>query len=68
MDERIKTAIDMMLAMVIEELEKDSSEAEDTLFVKFIRSKTGQLLLDEKSKLWWCGPSDIAQMYKEETR
>lgn len=29
-------------------------------------SKTGRMLYDEESKLWWSGPSEIAQMYRNE--
>lgn len=39
----------------------------DEVFSKFISSKTGELLYDGESKLWWDGPSYIAEMYKEET-
>lgn len=68
MDEKIKTSIDLMVTMVVGELVADLNENEDSVLVKFIHSTTGRLLYDESSKLWWCGPSDIAQMYKEEIR
>lgn len=29
-------------------------------------SNTGRLLYEEESKLWWNGPSDIAEMFKNE--
>lgn len=66
MDERIKTSIDLLVTMVIGELAIDLNEDEDTLFRKFIHSDTGRLLYNANSKLWWSGPSDIAQMYKDE--
>lgn len=66
MDERIKTAIDMMVSMVVVELSEDLHESEGSLFKKFIHSKTGKMLYDESSKLWWCGPSDIALLFKTE--
>ncbi len=34
----------------------------------FIASKTGQLLYDEDADLWWSGPSDIAELFKEEMK
>lgn len=40
--------------------------AKNEVMVNFIHSSTGKLLYDPKSKLWWCGPSDIAEMYKKE--
>ena len=32
----------------------------------FVESEQVWLLYDESSKLWWSGPSDIAEMYKAE--
>lgn len=32
----------------------------------FIASKTGVLLYDESSKIWWNGPSYIAELYKKD--
>lgn len=66
MDEKIKTSIDLMVTMIIGELSVDLNEPEDVLFNKFVHSLTGKLLYDSDSKLWWSGPSDIAQIYKDE--
>lgn len=33
------------------------------LLPEFVISSTGRLLYDETSKLWWSGPSDIAEMF-----
>ena len=68
MDEKIKTSVDLLVSMVIGELAEDLNENEDVLFRKFIHSTTGKMLYDEKTKLLWCGPSDIAQMYIDEMR
>lgn len=61
-----KYAVDLMVTMVVEELAEDLQEEPKEMLSKFIASKTGELLYDEESKLWWSGPSDIAQMYKKE--
>lgn len=61
-----KNAIDLLITMVIDELSKDMHLPANELLPKFIVSKTGKLLYDESSKLWWSGPSDIAQMFKDE--
>lgn len=66
MDERINTSIDLLVMMVVGELAEDFHENEDIVLVKFLHSTTGKLLYDKSSKLWWCGPSDIAEMYKKE--
>lgn len=40
----------------------------DEMFSRFISSKTGALLYDEDARLWWNGPSYIADMYKNEIK
>lgn len=37
-------------------------------FNEFYVSDTCKTLYDEKTKLWWNGPSYIADMYKEELK
>lgn len=59
-------AIDLMVTMIVDELAEDMQKPTSELLPQFIISKTGQLLYEESSKLWWSGPSDIAQMYKSE--
>jgi hypothetical protein len=33
---------------------------------EFLEPHTGQMLLNEKNKLWWEGPSAIEEMYRKE--
>lgn len=61
-----KNAIDLIITMVVDELSEDMQVPASELLPLFIVSKTGKLLYDESSKLWWSGPSDIAQMFKKE--
>lgn len=58
--------IDLLITMVVEELSETTGESQETLLNEFLKSKTGKLLYDESSKLWWNGPSYIADMYLEE--
>ena len=67
-EEQKKFAIDAMVTLVVEELARDSLLAPAVVLKDFITSKTGILLYDESSKLWWNGPSYIADMYREERR
>nr|WP_300789986.1 hypothetical protein [uncultured Acetatifactor sp.] len=55
-----------MVAMVVDELAEEMRLDPTDLLSCFITSRTGRLLYDESSKLWWSGPSDIAEMYKAE--
>lgn len=55
-----------MVALVVEELANDSKRTPTMTLKDFAASKTGALLYDESSRLWWNGPSYIAKMYKKE--
>lgn len=64
--EKMDFTIDLLITMVVEELSEMTGESQQTLINEFLKSKTGKLLYDESSKLWWNGPSYIADMYLEE--
>lgn len=65
-EETKSNAIDLMITMVVDELAEDMQLKPTELLPKFMASETGKLLYDESSKVWWNGPSDIAEMYKAE--
>lgn len=65
-EEQKKFAVDIMVTLVVEELVNDLKLDPTTTLKDFVASKTGALLYDESSKLWWNGPSYIANMYKKE--
>lgn len=65
-EEQKKFAIDAIVTLVIEELADDLKMEPTSILKDFVASKTGALLYDETSKLWWNGPSYIADMYKKE--
>lgn len=65
-EDQKKFAIDAMITLVVEELAEESNRAPDAVLKEFISSKTGDLLYDESSKLWWNGPAYIADMYRNE--
>lgn len=67
-EEQKKFAVDAMVTLVVEELVNDLKLNSTTLLKDFVASKTGALLYDESSKLWWNGPSYIAEMYKKEMK
>lgn len=67
-EETKKNAIDLMVTMVVDDLAEEMHLSPTDLLPRFIASRTGRLLYDETSKLWWSGPSDIADMYKAEIR
>lgn len=65
-EEAKKNAIDLVVTMVVDELSDDLQTEPAEMLVKFLSSDTGKLLYDEESKLWWDGPSAIAEMFKKE--
>ena len=67
-EEKKKNAIDLMVMMVVDELAEDMHLKPTELLPIFVVSQTGRLLYEENSKLWWSGPSDIAEMFKAEMK
>ena len=65
-EEQKKFAVDVMVTLVVEELADDLQCDPTVLLKNFIASKTGALLYDESSKLWWNGPTYVTDMYKKE--
>lgn len=65
-EEQKNYAIDLMVTLIVEELCAGCDMDATTVLSDFVSSKTGALLYDEESKLWWRGPSDIADMYRKE--
>lgn len=67
-DNQVKFAIDLLVSMTAEELAGILEEDSAMVLAEFVASETGKLLYDESSKLWWNGPSYIADMYMNEKK
>ena len=52
--------------MVVEEIAEETGKDRKDILIDFLSSKTGKFLYDETTKLWWSGPSYIAEMYMQE--
>ena len=65
-EEKIKNAIDMVIALTVEELAEDENCDPVKLLPLFLASRTAEMLYDDTTKLWWSGPSDIAEMFRAE--
>ena len=66
--ERNNNAIDILVTMALEELADELKRKPTDIFSEFLNSKTANELYDEETKLWWDGPSAVAQMYLEEIK
>ncbi|WP_295095239.1 hypothetical protein [uncultured Catenibacterium sp.] len=64
--ERMDYTIDLLIAMVVEELAEETGKDRKDILIDFLSSKTGKFLYDETTKLLWSGPSYIAEMYMQE--
>lgn len=64
--ERMDYTIDLLIAMVVEEIAEETGKDRKDILIDFLSSKTGKCLYDETTKLWWSGPSYIAEMYMQE--
>lgn len=64
--ERMDYTIDLLIAMVVEEISEETGKDRKDILIDFLSSKTGKFLYDETTKLWWSGPSYIAEMYMQE--
>lgn len=64
--ERMDYTIDLLIAMVVEEIAEEAGKDRKDILIDFLSSKTGKFLYDETTKLWWSGPSYIAEMYMQE--
>ena len=64
--ERMDYTIDLLIAMVVEEIAEETGIDREDILIDFLSSKTGKFLYDETTKLWWSGPSYIAEMYMQE--
>ncbi len=65
-EEAKKNAIDLLITIVVDELSEIMGLRPAEVLPRFLSSRTGKLLYDEESRLWWSGPSDIAEMYRNE--
>ncbi len=64
--EKEDTAIDMMIALVVEALSEELHRPESDILPGFLQSATCAMLYDRAAKLWWEGPSEIASRYLAE--
>ena len=64
--ERMDYTINLLIAMVVEEIAEETGKDRKDILIDFLSSKTGKFLYDETTKLWWSGPSYIAEMYMQE--
>ena len=58
-------AMDLTALMAIEQIAKETNQPLEKTFLDFMESDTAKMLYDDSTKLWWDGPSAIAEEYKK---
>lgn len=66
--DKMDFTIDLLITMTVDEIAETLGKETQYVLKDFLESKTGKLLYDESSKLWWNGPSYIADLYMEEKK
>lgn len=64
--EQIHAAMELLTTMVVESMAESEHQDASEVLPAFLSSKTGQMLYDEKLKLWCKGPSYIEDLYRKE--
>ena len=64
--ERENGAIDLLIAMVVEELADHEGRDPSDVLPEFLASHTAEKLYDRSTKLWWDGPTRVAEDYLTE--
>ena len=59
--ERLNYTIDLLVTMAVEEISSFIGKDSKEVLVDFLASKTGKALYDDTTKLWWTGPSYLAE-------
>ena len=52
-EEAKKNAIDLLITIVVDELSESMGLRPAEVLPRFLSSRTGKLLYDEESRLWW---------------
>ena len=59
----IHNTMDLLTTMAVSGIAQDTGLTTSEVLVGFLCSDTGKALYDEETKLWWDGPSAIAENY-----
>ena len=66
--DKILFAMDLNALMVVEGLVKETNQPQERVLLDFMESNTAKMLYDDSTKLWWDGPSAIAEEFKQEKK
>ncbi len=64
--EKMDYTIDLLITMTVEEIAERTGQKPKEVLTDFLQSRTGKALYDENNRLWWNGPTYLAELYAEE--
>lgn len=59
-------AMDLNAMMTVEQIAQETNEPQENVLLDFMKSNTAKMLYDDATKLWWDGPSAVAEEYKSQ--
>lgn len=64
-DEKTLFAMDLTALMTIEQISKETNKPAEEVLLNFMESNAAKMLYDDSTKLWWDGPSAVAEEFKK---
>ena len=61
-------AMDLTAKMTVEQLAQETKKPQEELLLEFMKSDTAKMLYDDSTKLWWDGPSAVAEEFKNQKK
>lgn len=59
-------AMDLTAKMAVEQIAQETNQSQEKVLLDFMKSNTAKMLYDDATKLWWDGPSAVAEEYKSQ--
>lgn len=63
--EKTLFAMDLTALMAIEQISKETNKPVEEVLLNFMESNAAKMLYDDSTKLWWDGPSAVAEEFKQ---
>ena len=61
-------SMDLTALMAVEQLAKETNQPMEKVLLDFMESNTAKMLYDDSTKLWWDGPSAVAEEFKNQKK
>ena len=65
-NEKTVFSMDLTALMAVEQLAKETNQSIEKVLLDFMESNTAKMLYDDSTKLWWDGPSAVAEEFKNQ--